>query len=193
MASQRLCTADDDKDRGGQKTLVPSALRNAPPSHRRRCWRLVANRLGHDRRAVGITVATPVQASRGRADGRPVPVGRRHRLADLHHASGSAVYLAGNQAIGYSVGTGGPIALINKTSKLYGSTTAAATLKSLMTGQSATNMLANEHARVSARALATYREVSALWRAPASNFSLFPSNNGLADQMKMVARMIAVS
>ena len=110
------------------------------------------------------------------------------------NASGNAVYLAGNQAIQYSVGTGGPIALINNASSLYGSATAASTLKLLMTGQGATNMLANEHAAVSTRALATYSQVSgALAGAPAANFGLFPSGNGLADQMKMVARMIAVS
>ena len=110
------------------------------------------------------------------------------------NASGNAVYLAGNQAVQYSIGTGGPIALINNASTLYGSTAAASTLKSLMTGQSATNMLANEHARVSARALGTYAQVSAaLATAPAANFPLFPTGNPLADQLRIVARMIAVS
>ncbi|WP_174291690.1 DUF1501 domain-containing protein [Sphingomonas bacterium] len=110
------------------------------------------------------------------------------------NASGNAVYLAGNQAIQYSIGTGGPIALINNASTLYGSTTAASTLKSLMTGQSATNMIANEHAKVSARALSTYTQVSAaLANAPAASFPLFPTPNPLADQLKIVARMISVA
>ena len=110
------------------------------------------------------------------------------------NASGNAVYLAGSQAIQCSIGTGGPIALINNASTLYGSSTAASTLKSLMTGQGATNMLANEHARVSARTLSTYSQVSAaLATAPAADFPLFPTANPLADQLKIVARMIAVS
>ena len=110
------------------------------------------------------------------------------------NASGNAVYLAGGSAVQYSIGTGGPIPLINNATTLYGSSTAAATLKSLMTGQSATNMLANEHARVSARALSTHTQVSAaLATSPATNFTLFPSGNALADQLKIVARMISVA
>lgn len=109
------------------------------------------------------------------------------------NTSGNAVYLTGKSAVQYSVGTGGPVALINNASSLYGSTTAAATLRSLMTGSNA-NMFASEHARVAKRALDTYTQVAgALANAPASGFSLFPSGNSLADQLKMVARMISVS
>ena len=109
------------------------------------------------------------------------------------NASGNAVYLTGKSAVQYAIGTGGPIALLNNATSLYGSTAAAATLRSLMTGSSG-NLFADEHARVSKRALDTYSQVtSALAGAPASGFSLFPGNNGLADQLKMVARLIAVS
>ena len=109
------------------------------------------------------------------------------------NASGNAVYLTGKAAVQYSIGTGGPIALLNNASSLYGSTTAAATLRSLMTGTNA-NVLASEHARVSKRALDTYTQVSgALAGAPAANFPLFPSGNSLADQLKIVARMISVA
>ena len=109
------------------------------------------------------------------------------------NASGNAVYLTGKSAVQYAIGTGGPIALLNNATSLYGSTAAAAALRSLMTGSSG-NLFADEHARVSKRALDTYSQVtSALAGAPASGFSLFPGNNGLADQLKMVARLIAVS
>ncbi|MBI0475319.1 DUF1501 domain-containing protein [Sphingomonas sp. MA1305] len=109
------------------------------------------------------------------------------------NASGNAVYLTGKSAVQYAVGTGGPVALLNNASTLYGSTTAAATLRSLMTGSNG-HVLAGEHARVSKRALDTYAQVSgALANAPASGFTLFPSGNALADQLKMVARMISVS
>ncbi|MCU6454606.1 DUF1501 domain-containing protein [Sphingomonas sp. A2-49] len=109
------------------------------------------------------------------------------------NASGNAVYLTGTSAVQYAIGTGGPIPLINNATSLYGSTTAATTLRSLMTGGNA-NLLAGEHARVSKRALDTYAQVSgALGGAPAANFPLFPTGNGLADQLKMVARLISVS
>lgn len=109
------------------------------------------------------------------------------------NASGNAVYLTGKSAVQYAIGTGGPIPLINNATSLYGSTTAATTLRILMTGSNA-NLFASEHARVSKRALDTYAQVSgALAGAPASGFTLFPTGNSLADQLKIVARLISVS
>ncbi|HEU0045289.1 DUF1501 domain-containing protein [Sphingomonas sp.] len=108
------------------------------------------------------------------------------------NASGNAVYLTGRSALQYSIGTGGPIALLSNSASLFGSQTVASTLRSLMTTQGP-NMFAAEHAKVSRRALDTYTQVTgALAGAPAANFNLFPAGN-LADQLKMVARMIAVS
>lgn len=108
------------------------------------------------------------------------------------NASGNAVFLTGKSAVQYTVGTNGPNSLSAATT-LFGSSTASATLKSLMTAPAA-NVLANEHARVSKRSLDTYSQVAgALAGAPAANFSLFPAGNSLADQLKIVARMIAVS
>jgi uncharacterized protein (DUF1501 family) len=109
------------------------------------------------------------------------------------NTSGNAVYLTGTSAVQYAVGTGGPIALINNSTQLYSSATAMSTLKSMITGTS-TNILANEHAKVTKRALDTYTQLNgALATAPAASFPLFPTGNSLADQLKMVARMISVS
>ncbi|MBX9815279.1 MAG: Tat pathway signal protein [Proteobacteria bacterium SG_bin5] len=108
------------------------------------------------------------------------------------NASGNAVFMTGRTAIQYSVGTTGPIALLNNGASLFGSTTAAQTLRALMTGSSA-NLFASEHATISKRALDTYAQVNgALAGAPAANFPLFPTSN-LADQLKIVARLISVS
>jgi uncharacterized protein (DUF1501 family) len=108
------------------------------------------------------------------------------------NASGNAVYLTGRSALQYSIGTGGPIALLSNSSTLFGSQTVASTLRTLMTSPPA-NMLAGEHARVSKRALETYAQVTgALASAPNSAFPLFPGGN-LSDQLRMVARMISVS
>jgi uncharacterized protein (DUF1501 family) len=109
------------------------------------------------------------------------------------NASGNAVYLTGRSAVQYAVGTGGPVALLNNSRTLYGSAAAATALRSLMTAAPGT-MLGDEHARVSKRALDTYAQVSgALAGAPAANFPLFPTGNSLADQLRMVARLISVS
>ena len=109
------------------------------------------------------------------------------------NAAGNAVYLAGKQAIQYAIGTGGPTALINNATTLYGSTTAASTLRSLMTASSG-NLIANEHGKVSARALSLYSQVSsALAGAPAANFPLFSATNPLAAQLRVVAQLISVS
>lgn len=109
------------------------------------------------------------------------------------NASGNAVFLSGRTAIQYSVGTNGPIALLNNSSTLFGSSAAASTLRTLMTGTSS-NLLANEHATVSRRALDTYAQVNAaLAGAPVGNFPLFPTGNNLASQLQIVARLISVS
>lgn len=109
------------------------------------------------------------------------------------NASGNAVFLTGRTAIQYSVSSNGPIALLNNGSTLFGSTTAASTLRSLMTGNNS-NVMANEHARISRRALDTFSQVnSALATAPVGNFPLFPTGNSLADQLRIVARLISVS
>ena len=109
------------------------------------------------------------------------------------NAAGNAVYLAGKQAIQYAIGTGGPTALLNNATSLYGSTTAASTLRTLMTAPSG-NLIANEHGKVSARALSLYTQVSgALTGAPAASFPLFTATNPLAAQLKIVAQMISVS
>ena len=109
------------------------------------------------------------------------------------NASGNAVYLTGKSALQYSIGTGGPVSLINNASTIYGSATTASMLRMLMTTPPA-NLMAGEHAKVSKRALDTYTQVTgALANAPAASFPLFPTGNSLADQLKIVARMISVS
>ncbi|KTT64748.1 Tat pathway signal protein [Sphingomonas sanguinis] len=109
------------------------------------------------------------------------------------NTSGNAVYLTGRSAIQYAVGTGGPVALLNNSRTLYGSSGALDTLRRLMTTEGGSEM-GSEYARISKRALDVQAQLSsALAGAPAANFPLFPTGNSLADQLKMVARMISVS
>ncbi|MEH3040628.1 MAG: DUF1501 domain-containing protein [Sphingomonas paucimobilis] len=109
------------------------------------------------------------------------------------NASGNAVFLTGRQAIQYNVGTGGPVSLLRGATSLYGSSTAAAALRQMMT-ETNPHMFATEYARVNKRAMDTQVQLAnVLAGVPESQFNLFPSGNSLADQLRMVARMIAIS
>ena len=106
------------------------------------------------------------------------------------NASGNAVFLAGKTAFQYSISSNGPIALSGNTS-LFGSSAGSTALKALMTGSRA-NIFENEHAKVSKRSLDTGAQVtSALAAAPAFK-TVYPTGNSLADQLKVVARMISI-
>ncbi len=107
------------------------------------------------------------------------------------NASGNAVFLAGKTAVQYSVSTSGPIQLSGVNS-VYGSTAASAALKSLMTG-TATNIFANEHGKISKRSIDTNAQVTTALAAAPTFTTVYPTGNGLADQLKIVARLISVS
>ena len=107
------------------------------------------------------------------------------------NAAGSAVYLTGRSAVQYAVTSNGPIAL-NANNSLFGSTTGSATLKSIMSG-ARPGVFENEHARVARRSLELTAQVSTALAAGPTLTSSFPAGNPLADQLRIVARMIAVS
>lgn len=109
------------------------------------------------------------------------------------NASGNAVFLTGRQAIQYNVGTGGPVSLLRGASSLYGSTVAAQTLRQMMT-ETNPHMFATEYARVNKRALDTQAQIAnALAGVPTSSMPLFASDESMAAQLQMVARMIAIA
>lgn len=108
-------------------------------------------------------------------------------------AAGNATYLAGRSAIQYVAGPSGPTPLLYDSKSVYGSSAAMSALRSIM-GDASPHLLAAEHARTSARALDLFEQVDrALGSVPDAGFTLFPSGNGLANQLKMVARLIASS
>ncbi len=106
------------------------------------------------------------------------------------NASGNAVFLTGRQAVQYSVGTSGPIALSARNS-LYGSSTASSTLQALMTGTNP-GLLAGEHAKISKRSLDAYAQVSTALAAAPVLTTAFPTTS-LGNQLKVVANLISVS
>lgn len=108
------------------------------------------------------------------------------------NVSGNAVYLAGQQAVQYQVSTNGSIPLNGLRSPLFGSNACSDTLRQIVT-QSRTHLFENEYNRVSARSIdADQVLTSALAGVPPLQ-TAFPTDNQLASQLNMVARMIAAA
>lgn len=106
------------------------------------------------------------------------------------NVSGNAVFLSGRQAVQYQVSSSGSVALRGLTSNLYGSRACSDALRALMTAQS-DHLFEAEYTRVVRRSI----DANALLTtnlAPATAITtVFPTGNSLADQLKLVARMIA--
>jgi uncharacterized protein (DUF1501 family) len=101
---------------------------------------------------------------------------------------GNAVYLAGRSAVQYQVSTNGAVAFNGLRNPLYGSAACSQALRSLLTSPRS-HYLEGDYARVTRRSV----EANELVASAVSGVSLstpFPTPNGLADQLKMVARLI---
>jgi uncharacterized protein (DUF1501 family) len=107
-------------------------------------------------------------------------------------ATGNAVFLTGKTASQYAVSTAGPVALNGNATTLFGSTAGATALRDLI-GATQSSLLGNELARTSSRALATYSQVASGLAGGPTIATPFPTGNTLADQLKIVARLISVS
>ena len=103
--------------------------------------------------------------------------------------SGNAVFLAGESAVQYQVTTGGPVPVNGIKNAMFGSTSCSTALRNLMSAPR-THLLENEYARVSRRSIDAGDQLTAAL-AGATLSTVFPTGNSLADQLKMVARMIA--
>ena len=109
--------------------------------------------------------------------------------------TGNAVFLSGNSALSYQVGTGGPVRIraLND-SRVYDSEMVRAAITALAV-QERTHRLEKEYNLVTGRANGAFTQVSgALARVPASDprLAAFPaSGNNLSDQLRIVARLIA--
>ena len=110
------------------------------------------------------------------------------------NVSGNAVYLSGKTATQYQVSTNGPVALNGAAKPLFGSTACSTALQNLVTAASA-NVFENEYTRITARSLSAGGTLTAaLAGGPTINTPFpAPGTNGLADQLKLVARMISTA
>jgi len=103
--------------------------------------------------------------------------------------AGNAVFMSGNKTSQYQVSPRGPVAVTGIKSPLFGSSACSTALSGLMTGVR-TQLHESTYATISRRAVDSNDQLTAALNG--SNMgSAFPGNNALADQLKMVARMIA--
>ena len=102
--------------------------------------------------------------------------------------TGNAVFLSGDSALSYQVSTGGAIAINGVKSNVYGSSAVRGALTALIQ-QTSTQVLENEYNRVTTRAVTAESQITA-GLAGVTLATAFPTSNSLADQLKMVARLI---
>lgn len=108
------------------------------------------------------------------------------------NVSGNAVYLSGNTAVQYQVSTTGSVPLTGLHSPLFGSPSCTAALQNMVT-QERPHLFENEYTRVTRRSIdANNVLTSALAGAPSLS-TPFNAKNDLAQQLKMVARMISAA
>ena len=102
--------------------------------------------------------------------------------------TGNAVFLSGDSALQYQVSTNGAVSINGVKNNVYGSTAVRAALTSLIQ-QPSSQTLENEYNRVTARAIAAEGQITS-GLAGVTLGTAFPTGNSLADQLKMVARLI---
>lgn len=114
--------------------------------------------------------------------------GNGNSLFTCINVTGNAVFLSGDSALSYQVSTGGAVAINAVKNNVYGSSAVKTALAGLVQ-QARSHTLENEYNRVTARAVGAEAQIST-GLASSTLATPFPTNNSLADQLKMVARLI---
>lgn len=107
-------------------------------------------------------------------------------------ATGNAIFLSGQQALAYQVSTSGALSVNGIKGALFGSNAGSTALRTLMT-QNSSHLLEAEYNRVAKRAIDAEAVVTAALQPVALTTSFKPATgrNPLADQLAIVAKMIA--
>ncbi len=105
------------------------------------------------------------------------------------NVSGNAVYMSGKTAVQYQVTPNGSVPLNGVKSPLFGSTACSDALRNLVTAPR-THLFEAEHTRVMKRSIEANDVLTAALAGGPTITTQFPLGNGLADQLKLVARMI---
>ena len=108
------------------------------------------------------------------------------------NVSGNAVYLSGKSAVQYQVTSNGSVPLTGLKSPLFGSAACSAALRTLIS-QQRSHLLENEYNRVCRRSIDAHEVLTAALSAAPTLATAFPAANPLADQLKLVARMMSAA
>ncbi len=104
-------------------------------------------------------------------------------------AAGNAIYLTGNTALQYQVGTNGATAITGLSGSPFGSSLGAATLRTLITSASG-KLLQDQVTNTVKRSIDAQSVLASAIGTTSPFASLFPTGNTLASQLQIVARMI---
>jgi uncharacterized protein (DUF1501 family) len=103
-------------------------------------------------------------------------------------ASGNAVFMAGDQALQYQVSTQGAVPINGVKSNIYNSAAVRSALTEIIQAPRS-QTLENEYAAVTKRSILAEGQITSALAGVNLN-TVFPTGNSLADQLKIVARLI---
>lgn len=108
------------------------------------------------------------------------------------NTAGSAVYLAGQDAVPYIINSTGPadVSALESPFGMFGSAACREALRQIITQTTQPHVLASEHARITARALDVNAQLRSALAAQPALTTAFADGNPLADQLRMVARLL---
>lgn len=106
------------------------------------------------------------------------------------NVSGNAVFLSGATAVQYQVSTSGSVPFNALKTPLFGSNACSNALHTLIT-QPRVHLFENEYNRVTSRSIDANGVLTGALASAPTIATVFPTNNSLGDQLKMVARMIS--
>jgi uncharacterized protein (DUF1501 family) len=110
------------------------------------------------------------------------------------NVSGNAVFLSGDSALQYQIGTENAVKIDSVSSAVYGSSAIRDAMKTILQGSSA-QLLENEYSKVTARSIAAESHMTAALAGNPSSAAPFAgfatASNRLSSQLRMVARIIA--
>ena len=105
------------------------------------------------------------------------------------NVTGNAVFLSGDSALSYQVSTNGAVAINSVKNNVYGSSAVRSAMTSLIQ-ETRAHPLENEYNKVTKRAMGAEAQITSGLSGVTLN-TVFPTGYPLADQLKMVARLIA--
>lgn len=107
--------------------------------------------------------------------------------------AGSTVFLAGQSTVAYQLGSSGPVTISGLKGNLFGSSSAGSALRSLLSESPDAHLLRQDLANMTQRSInAEQTLTAALAAAPDFTLPTELADSNLAEQLRMVARTIAV-